>query len=359
MLTINTEQQHYDRLKEVKQFDDSKVGVKDLVDSGLTSIPRFFHHPPETLPAQPTTTSAPRTIPVVDLSESRSTVIEQIRRASSTRGFFQIINHGFPQGSLDHIIAAMKDFNEQPTEIKAKYYHRELGSGAAFSSNFHLYHSKAASWRDTFQIRLAPNPPNQDSVPEVCRAAMPEWNREIGRLGEELMGLLSEGLGLITDRLKELSCLDVRVITSHYYPYCHQPDLTIGISSHTNPGVLTVLLHNQINGLQVKYSENDWVDVEPVSGALVINIGDILQIISNDECRSVEHRVLANPHLEARVSIAVLCNPGIRENLYGPLPELMSPEKPAVYHQFTLTDFMGRFFTKELDGKTLTNYYKL
>jgi hypothetical protein len=57
--------------------------------------------------------------------------------------------------------------------------------------------------------------------------------------------------------------------------------------------------------------------------------------------------------------MALFFNPGTREDLYGPLPELTSPEKPAIYRQFTLTDFMNRFFGKELDGKSLINYYKL
>ena len=81
--------------------------------------------------------------------------------------------------------------------------------------------------------------------------------------------------------------------------------------------------------------------------------------MSNDEYKSVEHRVLANPSNEPRVSIAVFFNSSAREALYGPFSELTSPEKPALYRQFTYNDYMTRFFTKELDGKTLTNYYKL
>jgi subtilase family serine protease len=68
---------------------------------------------------------------------------------------------------------------------------------------------------------------------------------------------------------------------------------------------------------------------------------------------------LANPKNEARVSMAVFFNPGNEEELYGPLPELTSPEKPAIYRQFTLTDFMTRFFGKELGGKSLSSYFKL
>ena len=82
------------------------------------------------------------------------------------------------------------------------------------------------------------------------------------------------------------------------------------------------------------------------------------QIISNEEYKSADHRVLANPSNEPRVSIAVFLNPGNREKLFGPLPELTSAEKPALYRDFTLTEFMTRFFKKELDGKSLTNFFR-
>ncbi|KAK3043102.1 hypothetical protein RJ639_001217 [Escallonia herrerae] len=451
--------QDYDRLKDIKQFDDQKIGVKGLVDSGINTIPRFFHHPPETRPA-PTPTSRPDlTISTIDLSAPRAAVIREIHHASSTLGFFQIINHNFPQSLLHSLIASIKSFNEQPAELKSPYYHRDPSrGGAAFSTNFDLYQSKAASWRDTLQMRLAPTPPNWDFVPDVCREAAAEWDTAVLTLGEELMGLLSEGLGLESGKLKDLTCLEGRVFVGHYYPYCPEPDLTVGITSHTDPGVLTVLVQNEVGGLQVKCGE-DWVDVDPIPGALVrpftafalsemhveehqfgslsmchvsplesrgsqdvvkvlldilhgalpstlpefnsdttrvaaerpdlgsrvylspeFNVYIELQmwwlnsdgderppssarmdvdIMSNDEYKSVEHRVLANPCPNSRVSVAVFFNPSNREDLYGPFPELLTPEKPAAYRQFPLSDFMRRFFTKELDGKSLTNYYSL
>ena len=84
----------------------------------------------------------------------------------------------------------------------------------------------------------------------------------------------------------------------------------------------------------------------------------MFQIISNEEYKSVDHRVLANPSNEPRVSIAVFFNPGNREKLFGPLPELTSAEKPTLYKDFTLNEFLTRFFTKELDGKSFTNFFK-
>ena len=105
-----------------------------------------------------------------------------------------------------------------------------------------------------------------------------EWNKEATQLAEKLMGYFSLGLGVKEDKLKELSCGEGRVMVGHYYPYCPEPNKTIGIASHTDPGILTVLLQDQVGGLQVKY-DGKWVNVKPVHGALVINVGDLLQVI--------------------------------------------------------------------------------
>ncbi|XP_058184743.1 1-aminocyclopropane-1-carboxylate oxidase homolog 1-like [Rhododendron vialii] len=367
-LTLTSDPHHphqdYDRLKEVKQFDDSKLGVKGLLDSGLassSSIPLIFHHPPDSQPGpiphtRPTHTH--HSIPIVDFSAPKPILTDQITRAASTVGFFQITNHGIPLHVIQRTLAAVKSFNELPAEIKTAHYHREVGRGVTFSTNVDLYQSKAASWRDTLQMRVSPVPPNPSDIPEVVREELLEWNEEVERIGKRVLGFLSEGLGVEEGRLKEMTCLEGRTMVAHYYPYCPRPDLTYGLTSHTDPGVVTVLVQNEVRGLQVKVGE-EWVDVEPVEGAVVINIGDILQIISNDEYKSVEHRVLANPLQEPRVSVAVFCNPSNRDGLFGPLPELVLQEKPARYRQFTLSDYLQRFFKKELDGKTLTNYYRL
>lgn len=348
-----------DRLEQLKQFDESKIGVKGLIDKGLTTIPTFFIHPEDPNPKPKTRPgNHKQSIPVVDFSGPREKVVEQVRCASTTLGFFQIINHSVPVSAINRVVGSIKSFNEQPDELKMKYYTRDITRGAAYSTNFDLYNSKAASWRDTLQVRLSPTPPEWEHVPEVCRDPVVEWDKEAVKIGEELMGLLCEGLGVKKDRLKELSCLDGRVMAAHYYPFCPQPELTKGLTPHTDPGVLTVLVQNEMTGLQVKFDE-DWVDLEPIPGAIVINIGDILQIMSNDIYKSVEHRVLANSFQEPRVSVAIFLNPGQRENSFGPFPELISDEKPAVYREFKYTDYMGRFFSKELDGKTLTNYYRV
>ncbi|KAK9074560.1 hypothetical protein SSX86_007158 [Deinandra increscens subsp. villosa] len=358
-MATSTTEQSYDRLKELKQFDQSKIGVKGLADSGITAIPRFFHHPPENLPGPKPKNRPQLTIPVIDLSGERSTVVEEIRRSSSTLGFFQIVNHSIPPTLIESVIGSMKEFFEQSTEYKMRFYTREDGKSVAYHTNFDLYRSKAACWRDTLEVRMSPIVPEWEVVPEMCRAALAEWDKAVMVLGEELMSMLCEGLGIKSNKLKELSCLDGRLSVSHYYPQCPQPELTVGIASHTDPWVLTMVVQNEVGGLlQVKCGD-EWVEVEAVPDAIVINIGDLLQMMSNDEYKSVEHRVLANPVKGARVSNAIFFGPSNQDKLYGPFPELISTMKPAVYHDFVHEDYMRRFLSKELDGKTLVNFYKI
>ncbi|KAL2892333.1 1-aminocyclopropane-1-carboxylate oxidase-like protein 3 [Bienertia sinuspersici] len=354
----------YDRSKEVQEFEETKLGVKGLVDSGITKIPRIFHHPPESLfdqkPHQPNSKHDP-IIPTIDLSGHHEEVVQQLKDASAKFGFFQVINHGMSVSFLERLLDAVKAFHELQPQEKMRVYSRSTnvtGRGVGFFSNYDLFHSKAASWQDTLAIRLGPIGIDPSEIPDVCRNEVIEWDEGVKQLGEQLMGLLSEGLGLSADKLTGTSYLGRRTMAGQYYPCCPEPSKTVGIASHTDPGILTVLVQDQVGGLQVKHDDK-WIDLKPVRGALVINIGDLFQVISNDEYKSGEHRVLANPFSQPRVSIAVFLSPGTYEKTYGPLPELVSTERPALYKQFQFSDLVSNFFSKELEGKSMTSYFRL
>lgn len=105
---------------------------------------------------------------------------------------------------------------------------------------------------------------------------MLEYSKEVKKLGNLLFELLSEALDLNPDHLNALGCTEGHALLSHYYPACPEPEKTLGGSKHADYGFLTVLLQDSMGGLQVVYG-NEWVDVPPVRGALVVNIGDLLQ----------------------------------------------------------------------------------
>lgn len=179
---------------------------------------------------------------------------------------------------LDKTIESIKSFHEQPQEVKAKHYVRSEQSGVMYASNNDLFRSKAASWHDFVHVWMSPEPANVDQIPAACRSEIVAWDKEATRVAEMVTELLSEGLGVGATKLKEAGLLVTKTIAGVYYPSCPQPDMTLGLNHHTDPGVLTVLLENQVVGLQVKH-EGEWVDVKPVPGSLIINIGDALQVM--------------------------------------------------------------------------------
>lgn len=103
------------------------------------------------------------------------------------------------------------------------------------------------------------------------------YSKHVMSLGGLLFELLSEALGLSSDKLKSLGCMKGLLMLCHYYPPCPQPDITLGTSKHSDNTFITMLLQDQIGGLQVLH-QDCWVDVSPIPGALVINIGDFLQV---------------------------------------------------------------------------------
>ncbi|XP_074263223.1 1-aminocyclopropane-1-carboxylate oxidase homolog 5-like isoform X2 [Silene latifolia] len=295
----------YDRRKESEAFGKTRLGVKGLVDSGITRIPRMFHHPPETLfYYEKTENNDPNLeIPVIDMSMDHAKVVEQLRDASTKYGFFQVINHVVPVSHLDRLLDVVQAVHELPDEEKKRQYREDIlasGPGFGFSSYHDLFEYMAASWCDTISVRLSPNPVDPMDIPEVCRNEVLEWDKEVTVLAERLGELLSEGLGLNSDKLKGTPLLERKGMVGHYYPQCPEPNKTIGTASHTDLGMFTILIQDMVGGLQVEY-DGKWIDLKPVHGALVVNIGDLFQILSNDKNKSRAHSVILSNDKDKKI----------------------------------------------------------
>ena len=122
-----------------------------------------------------------------------------------------------------------------------------------------------------------PKPLDPEELPVVCKKEVIAWDLSATEVAETVMGLLSEGLWLEPGKFKELTLSESKVVSGHIYPYCPEAELTLGITAHTDPGVVTVLLQNQVEGLQVRHGD-EWVNVKPRPGGLIINVGDFLQV---------------------------------------------------------------------------------
>ncbi|CAN1796204.1 1-aminocyclopropane-1-carboxylate oxidase homolog 1 [Linum perenne] len=325
----------YDRMAELKAFDATKAGVKGLVDSGVTEVPRMFHAPPHYVdPGLPFSPTDPDYIlPTIDLAAvhdpaKRKQTVEEIRDASESWGFFQIVNHGVPEKIQEEMMARSHEFFEQDVEEKKKYMGADLTKKVVYSSNFDLYTSLSASWKDAIIYHMTPDPPQPEELPECFRESVPEYTAEMIKLGELLFQLLSEALGLDKNHLKEIDCLEGLGLGCHYYPPCPQPELAIGAVQHADICLLTIILQDQIGGLQV-FRRGSWIDVPFVPGAMVVNIGDLLQLISNDRFTSALHRVRSKK-TGPRMSIPAFFGHGTTKStrMYGPIKEMLSENDP-------------------------------
>ncbi|XP_061348780.1 1-aminocyclopropane-1-carboxylate oxidase homolog 1-like [Gastrolobium bilobum] len=352
-----------ERAKELKAFIDTKAGVKGLVDAGIAKIPRIFYHPLDNFKKASDLGCTEYIIPVIDLdnihqdSSARKRVVERVRDASEALGFFQVINHGIPVSSLNEMKNGVLRFFEQDSEVKKEFYTRDK-EPFEYSSNFKLYNSPT-TWKDSFFCNLAPNAPKPQEIPSVCRDILVEYSNQVMKLGTLLFELLSEALGLNPTHLIDIGCTEGLFSLSHYYPPCPEPELTLGTMKHADIDFITVLLQDHIGGLQVLHQDM-WIDLPPLPGALVVNIGDYLQLISNDKFKSPQHRVLAN-YIGPRVSVACFFSTGVHpsQRIYGPIKELLSEENPAKYRETSISDFVLHYNKNYMNGTSPLLHFRI
>ncbi|KAK3164502.1 hypothetical protein QOZ80_1AG0020000 [Eleusine coracana subsp. coracana] len=303
------------------------------VASAASSSPAL-PHPPLAAAA------AAFTIPTVDLSLPRSNAVALVGAAARSCGFFHVTNHGVPAGPIDAAVCAIRAFHEQPIAERSAFYSLEPVGAVTYSTVPHprnQVHAPPLPWRDSLRVRFGPKVPDLGSLPPACRDALQEYQRSLTEFGKAMSALFAEALGVGSERLERAMLVEGLFMACHYYPPCPEPARVVGSLEHTDPSLFTVLAQDDVGGLQVRRDDDgaggdgEWVDVVPVNGALLVNIGDVLKVVSNDGYNSVEHRVIIKSTQDARVSIALFFNPAKRDetDTLGPLPELVTAERPA------------------------------
>ncbi|OAY25443.1 jasmonate-induced oxygenase 2 isoform X2 [Manihot esculenta] len=324
-------------------------------------------------------------IPIIDLSILSSSdatpdhsqalegLVKQVGNACRDWGFFQVINHGVSLEKREKIFNASKEFFAQPVEEKNKIRRDDK----SMSGYYDTEHTKnVRDWKEVFDF-ASPNPilmyasckPHEGEIikwynkwpeyyPEL-REVCEDYAKEIERLAFTLMELIALSLSLQPDRFHGFFKEQTTFIRLNHYPPCPAPHLALGVGRHKDPGALTILAQDDVGGLEVRRkSDGEWIFVKPTPNSYIINVGDVIQVWSNDAYESVEHRVKVNSEKE-RFSIPYFFNPA-HDTLVKPLEEIANEKNPAKFRPYTWGEFLatrkrGNF--QKLDVENIQTYH--
>ncbi|MGZ8178209.1 isopenicillin N synthase family dioxygenase [Williamsia sp. SKLECPSW1] len=248
---------------------------------------------------------------------ARSQVASQIDSACRTVGFIQIVGHGIPAGVIDGLMSAMDEFFALDLEEKSRHrtpaeINRGYSPPRSESLSLSLGVESARRMNDFFEAfnigATAATYPDADSLPHPHYADN-VWPRidgfeqrvgayfaEAARVARVLTRIFADALGLDPDHFAGYTdhSLDVLRMNNYALPAGTTVDLDdelVGMGEHTDYGIVTVLWADQVPGLQILGSDDDWHDVSPAEGALLVNLGDLLARWTNERWMSTLHRV--------------------------------------------------------------------
>lgn len=309
-------------------------------------------------------------VPIIDLGGCNAppadAVVAAVADAAERFGFFQIVNHGIPNDQIDRIWHATRSFFALPIEEKRTisrskrnsrgYYDRELTKNARDQKEvLDIAHVP-------FPDRADDDPTNAHVVdginqwPELSgfRDAVIAYLSSCNDLAQWLLAAFCEGLGEHAGHLSENFGVDqTSFVRMNHYPVDdvlsadEAAEVTslgdMALHHHSDAGALTLLLQDDVGGLQVQHG-GQWIDVEPTPGALVVNTGDMMQVWSNDRYRAALHRVA--PRVRAsRMSLPYFFNPSYTTD-YAPLAGSIGAGDIAHYRSIN----WGQFRQARADG---------
>jgi isopenicillin N synthase-like dioxygenase len=311
------------------------------------------------------------TVPLIDISPfctdsdpaARKHVAVLIRQACVDIGFFYITGHGFSTKDLDSTLAWGRRFFELPLDMKlsiaAQNNKAHLGFIQTGGLNPDAASAANADRKERLYLsrRLAPGELEDEMSPagksqwlpeDVLpgfRAALEEQTQRKVRLARQLARAFSLSLDLPEDYLESyhdrLGCLH----SFNYYPPMppELADKLWGFSPHTDYGSFTILHQDSTGGLQAQNATGEWIDVPPISGTFVINVGDMLMRWTNDTYVSTLHRVM-NLSTKARLSISFFVWPNPRAQIAS--LETCTASRPSLYEPVVSGEYIRQLLAQ-------------
>ncbi|MBT8076925.1 MAG: hypothetical protein KJO31_00025 [Gammaproteobacteria bacterium] len=294
------------------------------------------------------------TVPVIDIRslEDGSAAVDEIAAACRDLGFFQVVGHSVPQALIDQVWKKTREFFGSPAQNRAAvlrsrdnpwgYYNNELTKNQRDKKEVFDYTTPGVDGIYGAENRWPSHDP-------AFRTVMLQYLEAVSGLSLRLLHAFCLGLGLPGKFLDpDFDGNHTGFVRLNHYPVedplrgsdiPHMEEADMGVHHHSDAGALTVLLQDDIGGLQVHH-DNHWHDVPPLDSAFVINTGDMMQVWSNDRYRSPVHRVLPMRKSD-RYSLPFFFNPSAAAKV-SPLPSLLTPDNPARYRTIEWAQFRGK-----------------
>ncbi|GMN30736.1 hypothetical protein TIFTF001_002943 [Ficus carica] len=306
-------------------------------------------------------------IPVIDMSKLLDKdpsiynhELARLHSACKDWGFFQLINHGVPEEVTEKMKIDTQDFFQLPLEEK-KTYAQLPNDFEGYGQAFLFSQEQKLDWGDRFFLVVQPvsqrNMRFWPTYPTSFRENLDIYSLEMQKLTVCLLKFMSRNLGLDSETFTSFFVEGRQGVRLNLYPPCVQANKVMGLGPHSDPNLLSLLMQvNDVQGLQIMKNGN-WVPVKPVPGAFIVNIGDVIEMMTNGEYKSTEHRVVVNLEKQ-RLSIAAFLNPDI-QTMISPLPDLVKQNRPK-YKSVSYEEYLARIYQiKKLDRKSLIDQMKL
>lgn len=271
--------------------------------------------------------AGPDPLPVIDL---QSLSLIKLSEACKELGIFRLVNHGIPLVLLDQLKDHAKRLLSLHFTSKqclftspVSYFWGTPAPGVGGPQNLNWLEGLNIPLDKLSQLQTA------DPILDSFRSLLEEYGRHLARLASTIFEAISKNLKLDPEQSKLNLCKSTGQIRVYRYLPCSEANQGWGLEAHTDSSVLSILNQDEVGGLQI-FKDDLWLDVDPCPNTLVLNLGDMMQAMSNGEYTSVKHRVKLNKH-EERISICYFVFPS--EN------QLIQSSK---YKPFTYSDFRAQ-----------------
>lgn len=301
-------------------------------------------------------------IPVVDLSDflgieplEKDAFVQKLGKAYEEVGFVAVKNHGIPQPLIDDLYKYVQAFFSLPTEVKKNYEKPELAGQRGYTS-FGKEHAKgfdAPDLKEFFQFGQTvegeasadehyPANVSVDEVPQLAPTLF-ETYRHFEKSGKAILSAIALYLGLDAqyfDQYVQNGNSIIRCI--HYPPITQEPESAIRAEQHEDINLITLLVGASADGLEVMNNEGQWVAATAAADQIVVNVGDMLQRLTNNKLKSTTHRVINPPREKwntSRYSIPFFLHPRSEMNL-DCLEHCIDKNHPKAYEPITAGGYL-------------------